>query len=75
MPAPPVNSTGSGTVANFISLWAWDAVNRRWFFYGPALELSGGSAEVKAYAESQGFFDFADRQQRLEIGMGFWVNK
>lgn len=70
---PP--SPGSTMVANFVSLWAWDTVNMKWFFYAPALEASGGLAAVKAYAESKSYFHFQDYNKMLGPNVGFWLNK
>ena len=47
---PP--SPGTVPTNNFVSLWAWDAVQGKWYFYSPLLESSGGLPAVKAYADS-----------------------
>ncbi|OGA03763.1 MAG: hypothetical protein A3H35_13395 [Betaproteobacteria bacterium RIFCSPLOWO2_02_FULL_62_17] len=66
-----------GVVAtdNFASLWAWDATNVTWYFYSPLLESSGGLAAVKNYADSHFFQHFQDFNKKIDLGVGFWVNK
>ena len=60
---------------NFSTLWARDASNVTWFFYSPLLESSGGLPAVKAYADSHSFQHFQDFNKKLDVGVGFWVNK
>ena len=69
-PSPGVVPTG-----NFASLWVWDATNVTWFFYSPLLESSGGLAAVKNYADAHFFEHFQDFSKKIDVGIGFWVNK
>ncbi len=68
---------GVGVVVtnNFASLWAWDAINVNWYFYSPLLESSGSLPAVKSYADSHFFQHFEDFGKKIDIGVGFWVNK
>ena len=62
-----------GTIPiNLTTLWAWDGVSSRWYFYSPKLEADGALA---AYIASKGYLDFSQRNKKLGIGMGFWVNR
>ncbi|OGA03760.1 MAG: hypothetical protein A3H35_13370 [Betaproteobacteria bacterium RIFCSPLOWO2_02_FULL_62_17] len=70
---PP--TAGTIPTDNFATLWAWDAGNVTWFFYSPLLESSGGLAAVKSYADSHFFEHFQDFNKKIDIGVGFWVNK
>jgi hypothetical protein len=40
---------------NLTSLWAWDAVLGKWYFYAPSLDASG---ELVAHVQSKGYLDF-----------------
>jgi alpha-tubulin suppressor-like RCC1 family protein len=71
--APP--SPGVIPTDNFVSLWAWDAVAGKWYFYSPLLESAGGLPAVKAYADSHNYLHFQDAGKTLGIGTGFWVNR
>ena len=62
-------------IANFSTLWAWDASNITWFFYSPLLESSGGLSNVKTYADGHLFEHFQDFNKKIDVGIGFWVNK
>ncbi|OFZ99572.1 MAG: hypothetical protein A3H35_03145 [Betaproteobacteria bacterium RIFCSPLOWO2_02_FULL_62_17] len=75
--AVSVTPPGTGVVAtdNFASLWAWDAVQVKWYFYSPLLESSGGLPAVKAYADSHSFLHFQDYNKLIDTGVGIWVNK
>ena len=71
----PPPATGLVATDNFSTLWAWDASNITWFFYSPLLESSGGLASVKSYADSHFFQHFQDFDKKIDVGIGFWVNK
>jgi len=66
---------GANTADTFVSLWAWDAARWAWYFYSPALENFGGLAAVQNYATSKGYLHFQDFDKKLDLGIGFWVNK
>ena len=68
---PP--SPGVVPTDNFLSLWAWDALNANWYFYSPLLESSGGLTAVRNYANSHNYLHFQDFSKQLGIGTGFWV--
>ncbi|MFM9967932.1 MAG: beta strand repeat-containing protein [Burkholderiales bacterium] len=72
-PTPP--SQGQVPVNNFSSMWVWDAANAKWYFYSPILENSGTQAAVKAYADGRSFLHFPDFNKKIDMGVGFWVNK
>jgi hypothetical protein len=73
--AQQVPVSGVPQAANFTSLWAWDAAAMRWYFYSPVLEMSGGLAAVKAYADARAFRHFQDYGRLLGPGSGFWLLK
>ena len=63
----------AGTVANnYTSLWAWDEVQSKWYFYAPSIDASG---ELATYTKSKGYIDFGATGKKLGQGIGFWVNK
>ena len=70
---PP--SPGVVPTDNFVSLWAWDALEGKWYFYSPLLESSGGLPAVKSYADSHFYLHFQDYNKQIEVGVGFWVNR
>jgi hypothetical protein len=54
-----------GTVpTNFITLWAWDNLLAKWYFYAPSLDASGA---LNSYIAAKGYLDFA--QQSKTLGM------
>lgn len=55
---------------NLTTLWAWDSVKSKWYFFAPSLERSGGLA---AYVASKSYLDFGARL--LDPATGFWVDK
>jgi hypothetical protein len=71
--SPP--APGTVPTDNFVSLWAWDAVQAKWFFYSPLLESSGGLPAVKQYADDHFYLHFQDAGKTLDVGTGFWVNR
>lgn len=72
-PTPP--AAGVIPTDNFVSLWAWDAAEKVWYFYSPILEASGGLPAVKAYTDSHSLRHFQDYDRLLDLGTGFWVNR
>lgn len=68
--APP-----AGTIpVNINTLWAWDSLSEKWYFYAPSMEAQGGSA-LSDYIDRKGFLDFTKAHKTLGGGTGFWVNK
>lgn len=61
------------TPLNLTTLWAWDNVTSKWFFYSPDLEARGGAA-LTDYIASKGYQDFTVKDRKLTAGTGFWVN-
>lgn len=59
---------------NFTSLWAWDNVQSKWYFYAPSLDSQGGTA-LSDYITAHGYLDFQSGNKTLGPGVGFWVNK
>ena len=64
---------------NFSSLWAWDAVRGRWYFYSPHLEQVGQQTNAQ-YCAANGYQDFGGGTPpapalNLGPGVGFWVQK
>lgn len=59
---------------NFITLWAWDNPQSKWFFYSPSLDGQGGRVLVD-YISGKGYLDFVGGNKTLGAGVGFWVNK
>ncbi len=59
---------------NIISLWAWDTLLGKWYYYAPTLEAQGGTA-LTDYVTGKGYLDFAANNKVLHSGIGFWVNK
>lgn len=74
-PAEFEQSVG-GTPAQpaFKSLWAWDNLAGRWYFFSPLLH-GLGSTVAADYAARHGYLDFLVTGKRLGIGIGFWVNR
>ena len=58
--------------ANIVSLWAWEPVNSKWYFYAPSLDASGGLVD---FIVSKGYLDFVGLGKTLANGEGFWVNR
>jgi hypothetical protein len=71
--SPP--SPGVVPTDNFVTLWAWDAAEGKWYFYSPLLESTSGLSGVKAYADSKSYLHFQDFNKKIDVGIGFWVNK
>ena len=59
---------------NLTTLWAWDNLQAKWYFYAPNLEAQGGTV-LTDYIVNKGYLDFTATQKLLRPGMGFWVNK
>ena len=67
--APP----GAGVVPiNLTTLWAFENTMKRWFFYAPSLQATGG---LDDYITGRGYLDFTQFSKTLGNGTGFWVNK
>ena len=62
------SSAGTGVT----TLWAWDNLLSKWYFYAPSLEASGGLAN---YISGKGYLDFTSSNKTLGQGTGFWVNR
>ncbi|MBI4294125.1 MAG: matrixin family metalloprotease [Betaproteobacteria bacterium] len=54
------------------TLWAWDAVKAKWYFYAPSLDAKGGTY-LSDYITSKGYLDFGTKT--LDPTTGFWVNQ
>ena len=64
-----------GTIPiNVTTLWVWDSVQSKWYFYAPKLEARGDTA-LTDYLTRKGFLDFTANGKTLGPGVGFWVNK
>ena len=59
---------------NLTTLWAWDNLQAKWYFYAPSLEALGGTA-LTDYIVNKGYLDFTAANRLLWPGTGFWVNK
>ncbi len=59
---------------NLTTLWAWDNLQSKWYFYSPGLAAQSGTA-LTDYIASQGYLDFTANNKILGSWMGFWVNK
>lgn len=59
---------------NINSLWAWDSVQSKWYFYAPSLDAQGGTV-LRDYINANGYLDFLAASRTLSPGVGFWVNK
>ncbi|PIQ50688.1 MAG: hypothetical protein COW02_18920 [Comamonadaceae bacterium CG12_big_fil_rev_8_21_14_0_65_59_15] len=68
--APP---TVGAVPINLTTLWAWDNLQGKWYFYAPNLEGQGGTA-LFDYIASKGYLDFTTTNKTLGNGIGFWVN-
>ncbi len=64
-----------GVIAqSFQSLWAWDTVSAKWYFYAPSLAAQGG--EVLAnYLTANGYLSFTTAGKVLDGKTGFFVTK
>jgi hypothetical protein len=56
------------------TLWTWDNVASKWYFYAPSLEAQGGTA-LSDYITAHGYRDFTAASKTLGSGVGFWVYK
>ena len=66
-----VGETKNASDFDVTSLWAWDSTRKSWYFYALNPDADGS---LSASIQSSGYFDFTSSSQRLEPGMGFWVN-
>jgi hypothetical protein len=72
-----ISPTPPATVAipqNLASLWTWDNLKSKWYFYSPGLEAQGGNA-LSDFISSSGYLDFNSSNKTLAPGVGFWVKK
>lgn len=58
---------------NVISLWVWDGISSKWYFYSSALESQGGTS-LFDYTVGKGYLDFLTAGKTLGPGVGFWLN-
>lgn len=56
------------------SIWAWDNVRSKWYFYAPSLAAQGDPV-LTHYIAEKGYLDFNASNKTLGSGVGFWVNK
>jgi hypothetical protein len=56
------------------TLWAWDNVLSKWYFYAPSLQAQGGTA-LSDYIKTNGYLDFTSASKTLGPGTGFWIYK
>jgi hypothetical protein len=56
------------------TLWAWDNVLSKWYFYAPSLQAQGGTM-LSDYIGNNGYLDFTTARKTLAPGVGFWVNR
>ena len=71
---PSAFSADLSAAPGISSLWAWDNVNLRWFFYAPSL-AEQGSGVLTDYIAGKGYRDFTAAGKTLAPGTGFWVHK
>ena len=55
------------------TLWAWDNVLSKWYFYAPSLQSQGGTI-LSEYIRTNGYLDFTVASKTVGPGVGFWVN-
>lgn len=55
---------------NLVSLWTWDSLGGRWYFYAPSLERDGS---LTAYNQAKGYLSF-DSAYTLSWTTGIWTN-
>ena len=60
---------------NLTTLWAWEGIQSKWYFYAPNLEAKDGGKALTDYIASKGYLDFTATHKLLDAGTGFWVNK
>jgi hypothetical protein len=54
------------------SLWVWDNVKGKWYYYSPAL-ADQGAGVLSSYTLSNGLLDFATDGKLIEANSGIWV--
>lgn len=64
----------SAVTINLTSLWAWDNLQAKWYFYAPNPDGQGGTALVD-YITNKGYQDFTVNSKKIGQGIGFWVNR
>lgn len=55
---------------SIVSIWAFDAVSKKWRFYAPSLDSQGGTV-LADYIASQGYLPFTTSIPTTE---GYWIN-
>jgi len=68
-PTPSAFNQVQGS-ASLTSLWAWNNLLSKWYFYAPNMEASGSLAD---YVRQKNYLDFG--ALTLTPTTGFWVNK
>ena len=68
--SPPAFIASHATV-DVSSMWAWDNLTAKWYFYAPSLDASGS---LDSYIASKGYLSFKNGGKKLGNGSGFWVN-
>lgn len=66
-----VGETRSPPDFSATSLWAWDPIKSKWYFYAEGLS----AGELAASIQSKAYLDFSTSGKKLVQGGGFWVNK
>lgn len=66
-PAP-----GTTPAFNITSLWTWDNLQSKWYFYSPSKESEGTEAVAK-FLSDRGYLDATGK--KLGANIGFWVLK
>ncbi|MFA7279267.1 MAG: S8 family peptidase [Sterolibacterium sp.] len=70
-----VNAEMSGSsLKNLNTIWAWDKVRSKWYFYAPSMAAMGNPV-MTDYIAGKGYLDFTSESKTLGPGVGFWVNK
>jgi hypothetical protein len=67
--AGPPAVGGASVPTNVTTIWAWDSVNKVWYFYAPSLVNNGG---LSNYINQKQYKDFGTN--KLQPTTGFWVN-
>jgi hypothetical protein len=67
-----VTPPGTEPVDNITSLWTWDNLQSKWYFYSPSKEREGTEAVAK-FLSDKGYLDATSK--KLGANIGFWVLK
>jgi hypothetical protein len=62
------SSSSTSIPLNTNSIWAWDNVNSKWYYYSPSYDASG---QLNSFINTQGYESFS---VSLVNGVGFWVS-